>query len=224
MAKSLSVAGSNGASQAAYLAFVQRYADADRDVRQAVAARKDLRAAIKAAGIPLPSFDRARKDADVSGEMRENLDQWYRKLMAWQRKPVGFQGGLDLGEAATEQQWDVHELHAVDNQGFDSGKGGRNRDSNPWTPGTEAFQRWDNAWIRGQAEIASTLGDKPAARKPTAANGSAANGATAAKPRGRPRGSRNKPKQGEIPPVETHPAGNGTEGAGEGGGAPTDDE
>lgn len=223
MAKSLSVQGSNGASQAAYLAFVQRYDDADREVREAVASRKDLRAAIKAAGIPLASFDRARKDADVSGEMREHHDLWYRKLMAWQRKPVGFQGGLDLGAPATDREWDVHELHAVDNQGFDSGKGGRKRDSNPWTPGTEAFQRWDNAWIRGQAEIASTLGDKPAARKRTAANGAAANGAENGR-RGRPLGSRNKPKKGEIAPVPTHEAGEGTEPAGETGGAPAGDE
>jgi ribosome modulation factor len=72
----------------------------------------------------------------------------------------------------------VHELKRIDHEGEAAGKAGHHRDANPYTPGTEYAQRWDSAWLRGQAELAETLGPETPKR------------------RGRPPGSKNKPKTG----------------------------
>jgi hypothetical protein len=182
--------GSN-VTQATYLEFLDRYADADNEVRAAVDARKNLRASIKAAGIPLAAFDRTRKDSEKSGEIREHEETWYRRMMAWRHKPVGFQASMDLetdepGVAALN----IHELKRIDNEGFEAGKGGRRRDSNSYTPGTEAYTRWDTAWLRGQAEIAAST-----AKTPGAAEAARAAGANGGRPRGRPRGSGKKSRE-----------------------------
>ena len=170
-------AGHNGtedANPAEFFEFKDAYNDADEECRRAVAARKDLRAKIKAAGIPLASWDRWRRDTQKSGAVRENEDVWYRRMMIWDLKPVGFQASADFtstdpGMAALN----TSELHRIDMEGLAAGKAGHRRDSNSYTPGTEAFQRWDTAWMRGDAER-TPAGD-------AAANGGIKRG------RGRPR-------------------------------------
>lgn len=187
MAEALSERQRVGANvtQASYLEFLDRYEDADNVCAAATASRKDLRAAIKAAGIPLASFDRTRRDSKKSGDVREHEEGWYRRMMGWRNKPVGFQASMDLpddGDAGLKAL-NVHELKTIDNEGFNSGKASHRRDSNSYTPGTEAYTRWDNAWLRGQAEIAEGLAKTPAAA--AAAKAAGANGGR----RGRPRGS-----------------------------------
>jgi hypothetical protein len=153
-----------GITQAKYLEFLERYATADKAVSEAVADRKDLRAAIKAAGIPLKAFDRAQRDAGVSGEVRENEELWYRRMMAWRAKPVGFQPVFDFSaKDAGTAALNVAELKRIDNEGIEAGRKGHLRTSNSYTPGTEAYQRWDTAWLRGQGDIASTMA--PAAKR-----------------------------------------------------------
>lgn len=165
-------------SQAQFLEFLDRYAAQDRYVEEAVADRKELRAEIKAAGIPLAAFDRARRDADASGEVREEIELWYRRLMAWLQKPVGFQASMDFAaDGSGTAALSVHDLKTIDNAGYEAGKGGRRRDSCSYTPGTEAAQRWDQAWLRGQSELADALSDAPPKRG-----------------RGRPPGSKNRPR------------------------------
>jgi hypothetical protein len=146
-------------SQAIILGFDMELDDLDREAKAITESRKKIRLRMKQAGINIRGFDRARKDAQLSGVEREAIDHEYRRNMAWRAKPVGFQPALDLDEAIDEgmRALNVHELHRVDTDGLESGKNGRRRDSNNWTPGTEAYQRWDNAWLRGQAMIASTL-------------------------------------------------------------------
>jgi hypothetical protein len=175
---------SSDVTQAVSLGFHDQYDDADRAVADAVAERKDLRKKIKASGINMKGFDRARADRVRSGSDREAEDFEYRRQMAWMSKPVGFQATMDDVVDEGLAALNVHELHRVDNDGFDAGKNGHKRGNNPWTPGTEAFQRWDSAWVRGQAEIASTLSGKAPNGAGTA---TAADAATAPKRgRGRP--------------------------------------
>jgi hypothetical protein len=187
-----SAQGSNQVSQAGYLEFIDSYADADKAVADAVADRKDLRAKIKAAGIPLAAFDRSRRDSEKSGEIREAEEIWYRRMMTWRQKPVGFQASMDMAAGGAVDPGlaalSTSELKRIDMEGFEAGKGGRRKDSNSYTPGTEAYQRWDTAWLRGQAEIASTLGDPAPKRgrgRPPKAAEAPANGAK--RGRGRPR-------------------------------------
>ncbi len=207
MAEALSEAGGNyfgNVTQAAFLGFLDQCADSDREVAEAVAARKDLRSKIKAAGIPLKAFDRARKDGAVSGEVREREEAWYRRLMAWQNKPFGFQASMDFSSDDPDQQAvNVHQLKTVDNEGFDAGKNGKKRETNPYTPGSEMAQRWDSAWLRGQAEIASTL--KPGSAPAAAANGGRrGRGRPRTNPEAsrRPRGRSRKDRQPELGVVE----------------------
>jgi AT hook motif len=165
MAESLNSGAEHGrnsvdVSQAISLEFHTEMDDLDTEAKALREARKRLRLRVKQAGINLIGFDRARKDRDRSGIDREALDLEYRRQLAWMSKPVGFQPHLDLDEAVDEgmQALNVHELHRVDTDGFEAGKAGYKREVNPWSPSTEAYQRWDMAWIRG-ASIASTMGN-----------------------------------------------------------------
>jgi len=179
MAESLSdaaqhLSNSNEVTQAISLGFHAEMDALDDESLSIRNARKKLRLRIKQAGINLRGFDRARNDLERSGTDREAEDLEYRRQMAWNAKPVGFQPTMDLGDAVDEglRALNVHELHRIDTDGFEAGRAGHKRGVNPWSLGTEAYQRWDTAWVRGQAAIASTL------------NGSGGNGA---KRRGRPR-------------------------------------
>jgi hypothetical protein len=164
MAESLNSGAEHGrnsadVTQAISLGFHTEMDDLDNEAKGIREARKRLRLRVKQSGINLAGFDRARKDRDRSGVEREALDLEYRRQLAWMSKPVGFQPHLDLDEAVDEgmQALNVHELHRVDNLGFEAGQNGHKREINPWTPSTEAYQRWDMAWVRGQASIASTM-------------------------------------------------------------------
>lgn len=164
MAESLAAAAEHGrntpdVTQAISLGFHDEMDAIDLEAEGLRTARKRLRLRIKQAGIELRGWDRARRDRDRSAAEREAEDREYRRQMAWQMKPVGFQPSLDIDEAVEEglHALNVHELHRIDTEGFEAGQGGRKRDSNPWSLGTEAYQRWDTAWIRGQSILASSL-------------------------------------------------------------------
>jgi hypothetical protein len=159
MANSLSsyagngAAGDNSVTAAVAARFKERYDDADNTCREAVAERNRLRAEIKAAGIPLPSWDAFRKDSQKSGEVREREDVWRRRLLIWDLKPTGYQAAADFTTSNPDMaDLNAVELQRIDREGIAAGKAGQRRDSNNYTPGTEAFQRWDEAWVRGDAE------------------------------------------------------------------------
>jgi hypothetical protein len=191
MAEPLSGAGNGhnyfgSVTQARFLAFLDGYNDADNEVKDATARRKNVQAEIEATGVPWASFKKMRRDIEKSGEVREREDAWYRQMMLWQSRPVGFQATMDAFDDPNAQAVNVHEMKRVDAEGFEAGKAGRRRDSNSYTPGTEMAQRFDVAWMRGQAEIAASMGPGS-----TAANGER-------RGRGRPKGSHNKVKQAEA--------------------------
>jgi len=60
------------------------------------------------------------------------------------------------GEKMTTEQrrW------AADEAGYDAGKNGRDRSSNPYEAGSDFHVAWDEAWARGQATIAERMGPK----------------------------------------------------------------
>lgn len=173
-----------GVTQAAYLRWHNEMDEIDAAVESALADRKEKLAAIKA-GLggkdDFAAFKRARKDREMSGEARERRELSYRKQMAWLSKPVGFQPTMDLPAGAPEAvvAFNAGALKRIDHEGETAGAAGRKREENPYTPGTEQAQRWDVAWLRGQARIADSMapGGGPELRR-----------------RGRPPGSRNRPK------------------------------
>lgn len=197
MAESLSSAAEHGrntpdVTQAVSLGFHDEMDAIDNEAKGLREARKKLRLRIKQAGVELRGFDRARIDRDRSAAEREAEDREYRRQMAWQMKPVGFQPSLDIDEAVEEglRALNVHELHRIDTEGFEAGQSGRRRDSNPWPVGQESAQRWDTAWIRGQSLLAGTLG-----------GGSSAAAANGGEPRRRGRPRKVQPDAGQDAPV-----------------------
>jgi hypothetical protein len=194
MRASTSEQSQSNTTQAGFLAFYDEYRDVDDAVAAAVGQRKDLRARIKGAGFGLAAFDRARAEAEKSGERREAEDREYRRNMEWLGKPVGFQStmgfprAVQTGEAASSaangKDHDAvseHQRKQVEAGGFACGAAGHARESNPWTPGTVLYQTWDISWVSGAEELAQRQVGSDGKRR---------------RPRGRPRGSRNRPPAG----------------------------
>lgn len=143
--------------------FLGQYTLADTAVKEANAKRKELRDKIKIALVDadlIEAFDRARKSRDLSGEYRAKQEAAYARLMDFERKPVGYQGGLQLPMTSADAA-------RVDFEGLEAGKSKHNRGDNPYVPGSDEFARWDDAWLRGQATIASSLTDDPAKKAAT---------------------------------------------------------
>lgn len=168
------------------LKFLDRYADVDEQVKQALARRKELRAEIEAAGCPKPAWDRFKKDRELSGVLRERYDGAYRQLMIYDRKPVGYTVSADTlndpdADPATKHMV-VADMKRIDAEAEEAGAAGRRRDLNPYPPGSEEAQRYDVSWLRGQSTIAERMGatgqDNGAPRR-----------------RGRPPGSKNKARE-----------------------------
>lgn len=177
-------------TQSTFLQFVDEYNDVDQAVSEAVGMRKDLRKRIRGAGLNLAAFDRARVQAEKSGDKREEEDREFRRYMGWLNKPIGYQSdwidperraaispnGPDGGEdiAAVSE----HQKRQVELAGHSAGEAGRDRDANPWSPGTLLYTVWDGAWLDGQEVLASKILPPE----------------TAPRKRGRPPGSRNRPR------------------------------
>jgi ribosome modulation factor len=174
-------------TKASFLAFFDEYTDVDAAVAEAVGMRKDLRARIKGAGLNLHAFDRARKEAEKSGERREAEDREYRRNLEWLGKPLGYQSTMGFPAAANGEDCEArlaaeeaavseHQAHQVSDAGHTAGKAGRARDQNPWTPGSYLHQVWDGGWNVGAEALAQSRIPDPEAPKR----------------RGRPLGSRNR--------------------------------
>jgi hypothetical protein len=182
-------AGHNGgspvgdATAAIVFDYLDRYEEADERVKVANKARKELRTEIEKTGIPLEAWDSFRRDREKPGHLRQRIDAARAQLMEWDLKPVGYQGQMEF-------KAEVADLKRVDGEGFDAGKTGIKREANPFTPGTEIFVRWDTAWLRGYAE------------NPAATQGDGGENGEVRRRRGRPPGSKNKPKDATGPGSE----------------------
>jgi hypothetical protein len=174
---------SNDSRRGLFLAFIEEYLDADQAVAAAVGNRKDLRKRVKGAGISLAQFDRVRKEAEKSGSVRETEFREFCLYMMWLGKPLGFQGTLftEHEEAAPPREVSEHQVQRVQIDGKQASAQGRSRDTNPWTPGTYLYQVWDQNWL-----AAEDMKVPPVEAAP--------NLTASGRRRGRPPGSRNKPK------------------------------
>jgi hypothetical protein len=168
-----------GVSQTEFLDWLKEMRELDDDVQAAADRRKAKMAEIKRriGKDEFASFQSVRKGAEMPGESRERRELARRKMMQWLNKPLGHQASLDIeSEDPNVVAFNAHSLRQLDIEGETAGKAGRRRDSNPYTPGTEAAQRWDVAWLKGQSTIAASMAPEEPRR------------------RGRPPGSRNRPR------------------------------
>jgi uncharacterized protein (UPF0335 family) len=175
-------------TQATFLQFIDELDNADQMVAEAVGNRKDVRKRCVGAGLNIKAVDQARKVAEQSGDKREQHDRDFRQYMLWLGKPMGYQAdwidperrapsspnGEDLTAVSEHQQ------QQVERAGRAAGEAGRDRSSNPWSPGHLLAQLWDQQWLAGQEALARKIGPTESAAPP--------------KRRGRPPGSRNRPR------------------------------
>lgn len=143
------------------------------------------------ARMPMAAFDRMREDVYKPGSQRQQEDAAYRQAMAWMGKPVLFQEEFSFSPKTAGEA----EMHRIDGEGYEAGKAGHSSDDNPWTPGEERFARWQSAWSRGFTEFVEEQKRLAAEMGPKAGDPPR---------RGRPPGSRNKPKDGETPADTRH--------------------
>lgn len=136
-----------------FIHFLDEYRGVDAAVAEAVGVRKELRSRIKGAGFDLKAFDRARRDAEMSGEIRDRREQEYLRYMRWLGMPIGYQadifGGEGGGEGGAEPSLDdLPEIQRdrITLAGGIAGRTGKPRGSNPWSPGSLAERLWDDAW------------------------------------------------------------------------------
>ena len=147
----------------------------------AISACRRLRKRIETAGITLEQFDRVRADLEKPVEQREAEERERAMLMDFMSKPVGFQASMDIKtDDPGLRALNTAELKAIDNAGYDAGRAGHNRGDNPHEVGSEAYQRWDTAYVRAQTEMAGALG-------PAGEHGDSNGVEPARRGRGRPR-------------------------------------
>lgn len=226
MAEALRDAGlGHNLTRATFLEFCTSHSQVERELadcaetkRSLNKRRKDLRKNATAAGIDIEMFDRHLADIELTPEERDAHARAYAQMMVWRSAPPGYQATMDLPAEPGDRAFSVHELHAIDGEGFDAGKSGRRRDSNPHRPGSEPHVRWDNAWGRGQAAAVETQmgGTAPAGEPAKRGRGrprrnASANGANGHDAEGSTPGAEHDPLPAEAPPPadagEEHPSG-----------------
>jgi hypothetical protein len=166
MAEALRDAAGPNLTRATFIEFCTKHDEIERELadvaetkRSLNKRRKDIRKNMGAAGIDIDMFDRMRDDLELTPEEREARTRDLAQYMAWMQAPAGYQASMDFqSDDPGERAYNVHELHAIDGEGFDAGKTGRRADSNPYRPGTEGHARWHNAWNRGQQLAVEAMG------------------------------------------------------------------
>ena len=194
MAASLSADRDAGnLTRGTFIEFVGKHDDIDAEIASAKETmrslnrrRKDIRKSIEANGMSIDEFDRSLKDRARSDDELEAATRQYQRNLAWLNKPLSFQADMLAPDTAKDTKAvSVYQLKQVDGDGHAAGRAGHDARSNPHTPGSEEFARWQNAWVRGQ-------GDKVMAEiKPTDAK----------RGRGRPR----KGAQETLPATNDNP-------------------
>lgn len=115
-------------------------------------------------------------------ERAQRLQTMYRY---GQQLDISLAKQADLFEAKVDKPGDKMTAEqrrwAADEAGYDAGKNGMDRKNNPYEAGSDHFQAWDAAWVRGQGTIADRMKPKKGAKGDNA-------GTTASEGARRPRG------------------------------------
>lgn len=149
-----------GVSQAQFLDYVDRHRQLSRAVAEASQERKDFLGKVKTEfGKPgYRAFLSSLKASEQPGEDREIEHLLLKQMMEWLNKPLGFQGSVfEQPDETNVVTLGAAELKRVDVEGEAAGLAGKHRGSNPWTPATTQYDRWDAGWLKGQSALAATL-------------------------------------------------------------------
>lgn len=124
--------------------------DYKEDLDQARGVYRSARKLAKKEGVNLKAFDIM---SDLESEDMGHVQVNYADVARYQKitdSPL-LQLEMFAGMLTPEPKVDV----AL--QGQQAGKEGVNRTSNPWKPGSDEFQCWDENWIVGQQQIAAGM-------------------------------------------------------------------
>jgi hypothetical protein len=181
-------------SNETWLQFVREAAATRREIEEATGRHRAVMKRAKAAGcnpkvIAAAITAKKQDPAVIVSEVRDSV----RVLNL-----VGIE--LDSGSIfgswqpeITQKAAEEFDLHVAEERGYGAGKGGGDRDANPYEPGSPFHAAYDKGWIAGQRAIAEQMGPD---KKPVAASrarparteaGKDAPAAATKRPRGRPR-------------------------------------
>jgi hypothetical protein len=201
----MSEASQSNVSNETILEFIREATATKRAIEEATGRHRAVLKRAKNAGcnpkiISSAIVSRRQDPAVVVSEVRETVRTF--NLVGIEMGSSDLFGGWsgEITEKAAEQ----HSAFSVKEAGYEAGKAGTDRAGNPHEPGSPFHQRWDEGWIAGQAAIAARM--MPGA---TQANASrkrperteATGAAPEPKRRGRPPGSKNRPKPDAASPA-----------------------
>jgi hypothetical protein len=141
--------------------------EADKKAEESRAANSVYRGLLKAFKKEGGNADMLVETLRLMKREPDEIDRDFRDLNAYLKLagvPVGTQLGLfDARTVATAAEDEVFKvgpverrsekaLHAIERDGFDAGKAGKNRSTNPYDDGSPEFLRWGAGWDRGQLE------------------------------------------------------------------------
>jgi hypothetical protein len=165
-------------TQATFLEFFDEYQAACEAVTKSLGERREVMKRIESVGIVKQSFLTARKLADISGERRQQEFFALHTYMGLLGKPLT----LEAVPPPPDGTIGDHQRRKVESDGFSAGRHGHDRQTfNKWAPGSLLYQVFDDAWVQGQEALEE-------------AKAKADGEAEEPKRRGRPPGSRNKPR------------------------------
>jgi hypothetical protein len=157
---------------AVLLKFLDEYGDVDAVLKEGRNLRKELRARIKQT-LNLPGFDLAKRLHEMAGEDREALLREARWIMITLGKPLP-EAGDDDPEVP---QMSEAQRQRFEDDGHAAGLANAARGTNPWNPGSEAYQAWDSGYLGGREALSEGQEEVVVPLK---------------RPRGRPKGSKNR--------------------------------
>jgi hypothetical protein len=149
--------------------FIRHYKEiretkhAHHDTGMAVARAKK---AAKADGIDLDALKLLEKFADLDTDEAELQLQHLRQYAAWIELPIGSQLNFfaDAKAPTANPQAEEFREWSAGGVGFDAGKAGHTRDTNPHRAGSAEYVAWDKswsngnkAWLKGQKQIAGQM-------------------------------------------------------------------
>jgi hypothetical protein len=152
------------------LSLVAEHEEIERGISEGKAAVSSLmrgrttffKEKVAAAGIPKDVFLDAVAESKLSGSERTRRTEHKNRILFFLDKPVPtyqpdfFESPEDRKKGMTAR------LKIIDNHGYEAGKEGFDRlESNTYTPGTEEYQRFDTAWLRGAGERQKAEVPKP---------------------------------------------------------------
>jgi len=148
-----------------------------REIRDAKTMHSDSGMAVarakkqaKAAGIDLDAFKLVEQLAGLEEDELEMLLKNILVYSKWLKLPIGTQSEMfstpvNAPEPTADSRAE-HDDWEAQQQGLAAGKGGVNREDNPFEAGSSRFDKWDRAWAKGnkewtreQSRIAGEMGE-----------------------------------------------------------------